>query len=264
MSYQDNSPGTTSLNAWTRRTRVSVPGGAVRDYYYNRIGQLMLGRVAESAATTAKVWNRLCQKFEEDSGRLARAAGADAIDTVNESSPGLVTLKTTAGMITDYGYDGTGRRVSVIIRKGTGGADVPQSATTYEARTTSLGTIYLPSSGTVYRNGTGTGTDAITTSYVYSDWFADSFQYRYRTTVLPAVPVAEHGSGVSTTTVDEFNSRGFHVKSTDEDGAVTEFTYDEAKGGMTRMKQDAGHTEPCDRLRHRRSGPPGADPRSDP
>jgi RHS repeat-associated protein len=238
MSYQDNSPGTTLLNAWTRRTRVSVPGGAVRDYYYNRIGQLMLGRVAESAATTAKVWNRLCQKFEEGSGRLSRAAGADAIGTVNESSPELVGLKPTAGVITDYGYDGTGRRISVVLRKGTAGADVPQSATTYEARVTSLGTIYLPAGGTVYRNTDGTG--AITTSFVYSDWFTDSFQYRFRTTVLPAVPVAEHGSGVSTTTVDEFNSRGFHVASTDEDGTVTDYTYDEAKGGMISMTRDAG------------------------
>ncbi len=211
ISYLDNPPDATSLNAWTRRTRVSVPGGAVRDYYYNRIGQLMLGRVAE-ASPSAKVWNRLCQIFEEGSGRLARAAGADAIDSVNESSPGLFTLKTGAGMLTDYGYDGAGRRISVIIRKGTAGADVPQSATTYEARTTSLGTIHLPASRTVYRNADGTG--AITTSFVYSGWFADSFQYRYRTTVLPAVPVAENGSGVSNTTVDEFNSRGFHVKGT--------------------------------------------------
>jgi YD repeat-containing protein len=238
ISYAQNSPGTLSLNAWTRITQLVLANGAVREYYYNRIGQLMLSRVAESASSGAQVWNRLYQWFEEDSGRLLRSAGADAISAVDESSAGLVTLHASEGQLTDYSYNGNGRREAMVFRKGSAGSAVPQRTTTYEARSTSQGIVYYPASEVRYRNTDGTG--SITTSYQYDDWYADSFQYRYRTTVAPIVPTSENGSGVAGTTVEEYNSRGYLVSSTDEDGTVTSYTYDEAKGGMTSMTRDAG------------------------
>jgi hypothetical protein len=55
MTYVANSPAAPSLNAWTRRTRVTAPGGVARHYYYNSIGQLMLKQVAESPSSSS--WN---------------------------------------------------------------------------------------------------------------------------------------------------------------------------------------------------------------
>ncbi len=237
--YWFRNPQGTDLNLWATRTTVAQPDGSQHVYYFNRIGQMILHKVAESASPSAKAWYPLYQRFDPGSGRIMQSAGHSAIASVSESNPELVTLKTDSGMITVYAYDGNNWRESVGIKMGSAGAVQPIRGWTYEARTVpGKGTVYLPSSQKTYRSAASS--DFILTAFAYSDWYPDSFQFGKRTTTLPVISPEQNGRGRTLTTEDHHNSRGLLVRTVDERGSVTEFAYDEARGGMTSMTEDAG------------------------
>jgi len=145
FAYAFNYPSGTNLNQWTTRTTVTLSDGTLHVYYFNRIGQMMLHKVAESAASSAKVWYPLYQYFDPDNGRILQSAGNSAIATVSESSPGLVTLNASEGRITVYAYNSDGRQESVGIKKGSGGSvGLLQSMSDEGRSVTAKGTTYGP------------------------------------------------------------------------------------------------------------------------
>ena len=238
FSYHINYLAGTSFNEWASRTDVIQPDGSLKGYYYSPYGQLILLKVTDSAATPTKVWYPIYQQFEEGSARIVLSADSKAIQAVSELNPNLVTLQASQGRLRVYAYTSDGDLQSVSLKNGTSGTAVPQQTLTYTTRTVLLqGSIRKIASETSYRNDNGTG--AITTSYAYT-WQGSTFQIDTLTTTLPVVGTGENGTGATYTTELHYDASGFLVKSVDERGHVTTYTYDQARGGMTQMVRDQG------------------------
>lgn len=186
-----------SLNTWTNKTRVERPGGSVLTYYFNRAGQVMLTKVENKTSAPTKTWYPLYQYFEETTGRLLKSADAAAIQSVSEAANGLVTLRTTAGLVRVTAYDTQGRLSYTGVKQGDGTSQPVHKLRelTYEDRSVSgLGTRSVIKTERIYR-GEGSTLPAVTT-YSYT-WITGTFQYSKRTITQPVVTGAENGSGTA-------------------------------------------------------------------
>ena len=225
-----------SYNSWQLRTDVEQPDGSLKRYYYNQVGELMLSVVEDSATAPTRTWYPLYQKFENVSGRIVLSAGGSAIAEVDESDAGLVTLNATDCRINEFTYDSNGNRNKTIIRNGTGSPQIILSAQTYEARPVSgQGTRYVTKTNAVSRYF---GHPLIVTQYDYT-WHGSTFQPETITTKYPKVRPDENGTDADYTSVSHYNELGAMVESVDQLGVRTTYEYDAARGGMTKMIQDA-------------------------
>jgi YD repeat-containing protein len=244
-TFSSFSPGS-DFNIWTSMTVVTQPDGSGRILYFNQASQLMLRQVADNATTPTKTWNQLYQKFEDGTGLRVLSAGADAIDSVNDTAGGIVTLKTTAGLIHTYTFDSNRNLTSEGIRNGTN-----QTTPTklydraYTSQTAAGGTIYLLSSETIYP--TESSSPIIPTSWAYT--FHDAangsttvptFQIKTVTVTLPSVPTTENGTNTQHAVVSEYDQLGFLIKETSTRGIVTTYEYDKVRGGLTKIVEDVG------------------------
>jgi RHS repeat-associated protein len=59
-------------------------------------------------------------------------------------------------------------------------------------------------------------------------------------TTQPVIGTGQNGSGATLTTAEHYNSRGLLVKTVDQRGTVTEYIWDEARGGITSKTEDKG------------------------
>lgn len=226
-----------SLNAWAQRTNVTQPDGSLRSYYFNRVGQMMLEKVSNSATSPTKVWYARYQRFDDTSARRVLTTDAAAIASFSESLESLVTLNTSAGLLTQYIYNAQGYLEYTAIRKGLTGTANKQQEFTYTPQTVDGRSIQVVESETVYRDEASAG--GITTSYGYL-WHSGTFQMSRRTTTLPVVSTSENGRGATVTRVENFDSQGYLTSRVDERGTVTTYQYDKARGGLTQKVEDEG------------------------
>lgn len=231
FSYAFNYSAGTSFNDWAGRTDVSCPDGVIKSYFFNPYGQLMLSRVSAS-----EVWYPIYQQFEEVSARLLLSASGSAIASVDESSPSLVTLQTSTGLVRTFTYDSDGNLTHERVKKGSGGTPILLESMDYISRTAGGYTLYKLSSQRQYRSDDGALYS--TTSYAYT-WHSSTLQVESITTTLPQVLINENGTEATYTRQEGYDIRGFLVQTIDEKGTVTTYQYDDVLGRRISMVQDA-------------------------
>lgn len=239
-------PGTLTgdvFNTWRTKTEIKRPGEVVETVYLNGVGQVILRRIQQmSGSTVANTWYPVFQKFQSDGGaRIILSAGASAIDAASfsETKPSLVDLFTDQGRVEEYAYNGDGLRSYVQLRKGTAGTPSRIREWTYHNHAVvGMGTVQPIATETVYPVQASLA-NPITTSYQYF-WHGDTLQPSKVITTLPAVPLAENGTGVAVTTERHFDIEGYLTKTVDGTGMVTTYQYDKLRGGLTQKIVDQG------------------------
>jgi len=235
------------VNNWKYKTIETRPDGNRQVVYTNYQGQPML-KVLVRMSGGQETSDKWYEYFQYDSaGRVTLRANSSAVQSVSEGTAGLVTLKSSAGSIRLFEYysasppagGAPGRLQYEKIKEGSGGTALKIREYTYEARTVSGNTIYVPKKEICYPSDTDQLIQIECTVYSYT-WHTDSFQINQRTTTLPAVADTENGSGNSNTQKETFNTYGQVTAFEDERGYVTAFSYDASTGGLTQMVQDSG------------------------
>jgi RHS repeat-associated protein len=240
FAYHPKSQSGSSLNVWRMKTVVTRPQEVVETFYLNSAGEVMLNKLEQmNGSSVVESWHQYYQKFEEGSARILLSADAKAIASVDENSPGLVTLEPSSGLITEYRYNSHGLRDLEQIKKGSSDPSPSKlKSWTYTSRTVNgVGTVRPVVSESVYQNEGGSG--EITTDYDYT-WHSGSLQPSKVTTTRPAVAVSQNGPGVATTTEEHFDAEGYRTKSVDGVGTATTYDYDDVLGAMTSMIEDEG------------------------
>lgn len=240
-SVSTHSPGS-NFNVWTTKTVVTHPDGSGRVLYFNKAGQLMLNRVQDNAASPTTTWNQLYKKFVNGTGRRIESAGADAINTFNEASGGLVTLKANEGMISVYAFDVYGNLISHALKKGTSGTASKLFLRGYTQHPfAGSSVIFKLTSETVYR-GEGES-DPVTTEWAYTFHTygsSSTFQVHTLTVKLPKVPVSENGRNVDNTIIYTYDKLGYLTSEVNTRNIETVYEYDVVRGGLTKMIEDKG------------------------
>lgn len=244
FAYSASGFSGSNLNTWIRKVVATQPDGSEERLYYNLAGQLMLRQVVENPGGSEKVWNVLHQRFDNTTGRRVLAAGADAIDNVDENDAFLVTLHPNLGLIRIYHFDANGNHDLEAIQQGTSDTERKLWSRTFVRNTASglpAANVYEVASETVYRNDNNTG--GITTNYSFQ-WHTNgvtpTYQVLKRTTTLPAVPVGENGRNQTHTLVADYNQWALLTSDTDESGVKTTYQWDLARGAIKQMVRDQG------------------------
>ncbi len=221
------------FNNWKIRTTHTRPDGSEEVVYSNHMLQVILKVLKDGE----RKWYEYT-KFD-DSGRPVQRASSEAVQSVSESSPGLVTLKPADGLIEVskfYETTGSGAAAGFLhyeaVKKGSGGNEIRQEEFKYMARTAEGQTIFLLSEQIIYHgvNEGGTAaTDPAVTKFAYS-WHGDTLQMKQMTTDLPVVDGAEHGDGETYSFDDYYDEDGYRTWRRDELGVITRWIYDKKIG----------------------------------
>lgn len=233
------------FNNWKQKMVEVLPTGHKNIVYTNYAGQPMLKvfvKVVNGIETNDK-WYQYWQY--NSSGQITLKAESSAVSSYDEATAGLVTLRTSAGLIHVYEYYGasppTGGAQGYLqyhkIRQGSSGASILVKEWHYIARVVGSTTVYFPWKDIIYQSDVGGG-DPATTTYAYT-WHEASFQMDQRTTTLPIVPVAQNGSGVANSQVEAFDAYGHVIWRKDERDYIVGFTYDLSTGGLIQRVNDA-------------------------
>jgi hypothetical protein len=220
-----------NYNVWVRKTVETLPDNSQKIAYSNFAGQVML-KVIKSGS---QEWYEYYQY--DGWGRVILKAESSAVQSYSEGSPGLVTLKSGAGLIHVYEYAGNGFPQGHRIRQGSSGSLIKLREWAYTSRAVGGTTIYPLWKETVYQSAAGGGSEAATTEYGYA-WFAGSFQVEQRTTTLPVIPGGQNGSGTANSRVEVFDGYGRNTWRKDERGFLRRFKYDDASGGLLQQIED--------------------------
>ena len=136
---------------------------------------------------------------------------------------------TTAGGVAGYYEDSK-------LEQGTSGTPILQETVQYLAHT-GASAVYPMASDTVYRNTDGSGAE--TTSYGYA-WYSGTDQMQTLTVTEPVISAAENGPGVADVSTYNFDVVGRVTQTTDPDGYIDLFQYDQASGALTQEIVDYG------------------------
>ncbi|MEM9347811.1 MAG: LamG domain-containing protein [Planctomycetota bacterium] len=184
-------------------------------------------------------------------GKTIEAASPAAVTSYDDTDAGLgVSLKSSSGLITYTTYgdsttasgetlgDALGYVKQVEISEGTSGGKIKQRVMQYKTSGTAEASIVVGKQ-TFYTDEAGT--DAIETTHAYQ-WYTGGTipggGMKERTTTLPTIPTAQHGTGDTVTTRSYYDDRGRMTFSQDPRNIITRNTYDQATGLMTKSQVD--------------------------
>ncbi|MEM6504398.1 MAG: LamG-like jellyroll fold domain-containing protein, partial [Planctomycetota bacterium] len=244
-----------AYNNWKWKVVFTKANGNVETVYTNYLGQLMLKDLKESASSDRN-WVTYT-KYGTTGGATGKAievASPAAVTGYDDTNADLgVSLKTSAGLITYTTYgdsttasgetlgDALGYVKEVSISEGDGGGSptkIKQRAMQYKTSGTAADSIVVGKQ-TVYTDEAGT--DAIETTHAYQ-WYTGGTipggGMKERTTTLPTISTAQHGTGETVTTKSYYDDRGRMTFGQDERDIITQNTYDQATGLMTKTRVD--------------------------
>ena len=244
-------------NNWKTKTTVTQPDGAQEIIFANYAGQTML-RVLKSGADE---WLEYTQY--DSSARPILQANPSALSGYDETKADLLNnnqyFKDNDGFLRLTEYDAVSGNVSAEkIKKGQLGTEIklreyeyvacelPTSSSSSSSSSSSgpPDAAYFLSKEIVYPSDTDQ-TKQITTSYSYT-FHPGTCQVQHKTTILPAVPTSQNGSGVSATRKECFDLHGNLIWQMDERGYITRHIYDIPTGAQTQLIQDVDTTQVTD------------------
>ena len=250
-TYLDYTGTETGNNQWARKTTTAGSDGIVTIEYVNTLGQTLIRETTADSDVSREYFEY------DDQGNLTRQANSAAIESLAHATDGddnpTVTLSATNGMIrlstyyteTTTGSGGVGvegYKQFDKIQHGTAGSEILLKKYEYSQRQVTSGedttTIYPLLRETVYPTETSTDTNGVATEYQNTSWHTDTLQVEERTTVLPAVPAAQNGSGTAATRTERFDLRGNLVWSRDERGTISYNKYDTLTGNLLQSIAD--------------------------
>jgi RHS repeat-associated protein len=239
-------------NSWYYKTVETLPDGSTNTVYANYVGETML----DVFQNGGQKWETF---YEYDSaGRIILKANPSAVTGYNEAFVDLLDqsqlgdygyLSSYTGLIevTDY-YTSTtatettsggaaGYYQDTKLEQGKSGAPILQASSQYFAHNVGGFTIYPVATSTVYRNTDGTGAE--TTSYSYT-WFSGTTQMQSMTGTKPVISAAQNGPGVADVVTTIYDSFERILQTTDGDGFVNTFQYDQGTGALVQKVIDSG------------------------
>jgi RHS repeat-associated protein len=240
-----------TYNSWATRTVETLPDGSTNTVYANFAGETMLN-VFQSGS---QKWENF---YEYDgSGRQVLQANPSAVTGYNDSYADLLDknqvgdygyLSSSSGLlqVTDYYATTTATPTTAggvagyfqdsKLEQGKSGTPVLQQSVKYIAHTAGA-TVYPVAVSTVYRNTNGTGAETTSDSYT---WFSGTNQIQTKTVSLPVISSAENGPGSADLWVYSYDSFERLTQTTDPDGDLNTYQYDQATGAQTQSVIDSG------------------------
>ena len=228
-------------NTWATKTTVTNPDGSIEVVYANIGRQVLLKIQADSASSSAN--QSMTATTLDENYHVVFSATSMAVASVSESTPQPFVLKDNEGLIKETTWyassegEKAGHPKGEYVRRGTSATNGTRALireTDYTVRTTSAGSITLPSTVTEFPVAGGTGVTK-TTSYAF---FAGTLQPSMITTTAPTVPSSQNGDGVSYSSQQAFDSQGRPTWSKDALGVISVSEYDPVTGALVRQIQD--------------------------
>ncbi|HQU44211.1 MAG TPA: hypothetical protein PK867_15430, partial [Pirellulales bacterium] len=223
-----------AYNNWKTRTVETRPDGSVNTVYANYVNDVLLKQLANGTNT----WIQAVQF--NDRGDPLRYAHPSAVVSFDDSQNDLaVVYRASAGLIetmTYYGAAAPGYLKTHSLQQGASGTPVVQTEYTYTSVSAGGTTIYPNTRVRQYRDDAGTQPLDTDVAYLF---YPGTTAVQQRTTTSPIVPASQNGSGLAESILEEFDSWGNTVATTDERGVVTQFTRDVVTGGLLRRIEDA-------------------------
>ena len=240
--YLDPPLDVAAINLWKQKALESRADGTQIITYTNCLGQTLLEDVGDGQG------NQAVSYYEYNLYRQrSLAADPAAVAGYAESPRGLtVTFQPDTGAIHGYDYYQqtklsrgavAGKLQAEWIQAGAAGMPAEVGNYAYTGCTAAGRVNYFLASQTTF-SGQEAGS-AATTFYQY-EYFPGTLQPAQKTTVLPAIPAAQNGSGTSNRQVERYDLQGRVVESVCPRGYVTRNAYDPATGAVVQTIQDAG------------------------
>jgi len=247
-------------NTWSRKAVETQLDGVTETIYTNFLGETLLSDLYDPDADVHTLkFNRF-----DDAGRLVLSVDTSGFelsggnyydellpDLIGYNSGGSDYLSDTEGLFNQISYytnSGGGAAEGYIhqtavaegedmsrLAFGTTGGPIVLVSCEYDSQTVGDETIYVIDKLTTYAGEDETG--AATTEIAYT-WYNESFQFQQVTTTLPAVTVAQNGSGTGATTKQWYDDHGKLTWSMDELGRVAYSEYDSLTGRLTCIIED--------------------------
>jgi hypothetical protein len=151
-------------NNWATKTTVTNPDGTLNIVYSNIGRQVLLNVTAASSASGAE--QSMTATTVDSNYHVVYTATSMAVASVSDSSPQPFTLKENEGLITEYTwYEATdgekaGHPKGEYLRRGTSNSNGTRTLIRekdYVVRTTSAGSVTLPTTTTEFPVAGGTG-----------------------------------------------------------------------------------------------------------
>jgi hypothetical protein len=161
------------VNNWKRKTVESLPDGNRRTVYTNYLGQVILKMVVRMSGGV-ETGDKWYEYYQYDSkGRVTLRAASSAVQSINEGSAGLVTLKSSAGLIRVNEYYAASPPAGGVegylryekVKQGGSGSEIKVREWQYSSRTVGSNTIHVPWKVIRYRSEASGGSDPVTTEY---------------------------------------------------------------------------------------------------
>ncbi|PQO43818.1 hypothetical protein C5Y93_21770 [Blastopirellula marina] len=231
-----------SVSNWKQKVTVTRPDGSQQSTYTNYLQSTLLVDFSFGGDHWIDYY-----EYDADSREILHAHPSAVIGYDEGDANLAVILRADEGLIDLTNYYATttatpttpggvsGKVQFTKIQKGTSGAEIKLSETTYFERSAGNATFYPIAELTRFRHTDGTG--EITTSFAYT-WFDGTTQVEQRTTMLPIVPVNQNGTGLAEIITEIYNDYGHLIWVRDARGFITYRAYDLALGVMTQEIQD--------------------------
>ncbi len=232
------------FNRWKTKTTETLTDGTQNIVYTNYATQPMLKVFKAGSAEWYEYF-----KYD-DAGRLVLKGSSAAVQSYSESDPGLVTLKSSDGLIhvNDF-YTSTdlanGELAGYLryekVKQGSSGTEAKLREWKYASRTAGNSTVNLTWKEIVYQSDASGGSDAATTDYTYT-WFSGSTQFEKRTTTLPVVSTSQNGSGTADFFEEVFDINGRNTWRKNERGFLKRNKFDLSTGAVLQTIEDVNTT----------------------
>lgn len=249
-------------NSWITKTVETLPDGSQNYVYTNYAGQVML-KVFVSGSSK---WYQYYLYGEASpnaaiQGRTLQFAESSAVASYSESSPGLVTLNSSVGLIHVYDYYTSTTATTTTaggvagyiedekVKQGSGGSAISVRAWQYIAAEDLNGNMVYPlASDSLYQSDSGGGSNPAITAYSYQ-WYYGTLQMQVRTTTLPVISSGQNGDGNTYTRQEYFDVYGRVTWRQDELDYLTRIQYDDPSGAVLETIEDVdtslpGNTNP--------------------
>jgi YD repeat-containing protein len=245
---RSNSAHSDGFNRWKTKATETLTDNTQNIVYTNYVTQPIL-KIYKSGP------HEWYEYFKyDDAGRLVLKGTSASVASWSESDPGLVTLKSSDGLI--YVYDfftatdlPNGELAGYIhyekLKRGSSGTEVKLREWKYTSETAGDSTVNLVSEETVYQSDTSGGSDPSTTSYDYA-FISGSAQVEKKTTTFPVVSSGQNGSGTAAVQEEVFDAFGRNTWLKNERGFLTRKKYDLATGAVIQLIEDVDTSEISD------------------
>lgn len=225
-------------NNWKMKTVETLPDGNVNIVYTNYAGQVMF-----------KIFRAGPQEWYEyyrfdSAGRTILKARSSAVASYSEVSPGLVTLKSSSGLVRVYDYytsGGTGAVVGYLqaekVQQGGSGSPVQVREWQYTTQSNGTDSVSPVWKEIAYQSDASGGSSPSVTEYAYL-WYGSSLQMQQRITYPPVIAGGQNGDGNTYNRDEVFDVYGRVTWQRDELGFMTRTLYDGSTGAVLQLIQD--------------------------